>query len=61
MENQNLRDKLKHPIFTTIMETAPNEKVFVIGGFVRDLLLERPCKDIDIVIEGSGIELAEAI
>lgn len=33
--------------------------VFVIGGYVRDLLLERPCKDIDIVCEGSGIELAQ--
>ncbi|MFT4694970.1 MAG: poly(A) polymerase [Urechidicola sp.] len=61
MENQNLKEKLNHPIFTSIMEAAPNEKVFVIGGFVRDLLLDRPCKDIDIVIEGSGIELAEKI
>ena len=32
----------------------------MIGGFVRDLLLDRPCKDIDIVTEGSGIELARA-
>ncbi|MBX7224555.1 MAG: CCA tRNA nucleotidyltransferase [Chitinophagales bacterium] len=32
---------------------------FAIGGYVRDLLLGRPCKDIDIVCEGSGIELAK--
>jgi putative nucleotidyltransferase with HDIG domain len=61
LEQQNLAQKLTHPIFKTISETVPNAKVFVIGGFVRDLLLERPCKDIDIVVEGSGIELAEKI
>lgn len=38
-----------------------NVKAFVIGGWVRDLLLERPCKDIDIVAIGSGIELAERV
>lgn len=35
-------------------------RAFVIGGYVRDYLLERACKDIDIVVEGRGIELAEA-
>ena len=34
---------------------------FVIGGYVRDCFLGRPSKDIDIVVEGSGIELAEAV
>ncbi len=33
---------------------------YVVGGYVRDLLLNRPCKDIDIVCVGSGIELAQA-
>lgn len=32
---------------------------FIIGGFVRDLLLNRPCKDIDFVVLGSGIDAAE--
>jgi len=43
------------------MQAATELKVnaFVIGGFVRDLYLERPSKDIDIVVEGSGIELAQ--
>ncbi|MFH0867162.1 MAG: HD domain-containing protein [Bacteroidota bacterium] len=36
-------------------------KAFVIGGFVRDLILKRSCKDIDIVVSGSGIELAELV
>lgn len=36
-------------------------ETYVIGGYVRDLLLERPCKDIDFVCRGSGIELAKAV
>ena len=34
---------------------------YVIGGYVRDLVLGRPCKDIDIVTTGSGVELAEKV
>ncbi len=36
-------------------------EVYSVGGYVRDLLLKRPCKDIDFVCVGSGIELAEAV
>jgi len=35
-----------------------NYPTYIVGGYVRDLLLKRPCKDIDIVCVGSGIELA---
>lgn len=37
-----------------------NKPAFLVGGIVRDILLKRPSKDIDIVVVGSGIELAEA-
>ncbi|MGB0840322.1 MAG: CCA tRNA nucleotidyltransferase, partial [Chitinophagales bacterium] len=32
---------------------------YLVGGYVRDLLLQRPCKDIDVVCVGSGIQLAK--
>ena len=53
---------LKHKVFRVISEIADEKKVscFVIGGFVRDILLDRPSKDVDIVVVGNGIDLAEA-
>ena len=58
----NFGHHLKHPVFRKVGDIADSrgQRAFVIGGFVRDLLLDRPCKDIDIVTEGSGIELARA-
>ncbi len=59
----NLREKLTHKVFSTIADIVDErgEQAFVIGGFVRDLLLGRPSKDIDVVVVGSGVELAEAV
>ena len=34
---------------------------YVVGGFVRDIFLERPSNDIDVVVVGSGIEVAKAL
>lgn len=58
-----LKTKLTHPIFPLISEAAAemNIPAYVIGGWVRDLILQRPCKDIDIVAIGSGIDLAERV
>ena len=36
-------------------------EVYVIGGYVRDIFLNRPSKDIDVVAVGSGIELAKRV
>jgi poly(A) polymerase len=53
----------KNPVFDTIAQQADalGVQTYVIGGFVRDLILGRPSKDIDIVCIGSGIGLAEAV
>ncbi|GAB3511601.1 HD domain-containing protein [Spirosoma knui] len=60
----NFSDTLhKNPVFDRIAHEADalGVRAYVIGGFVRDLVLGRPSKDIDIVCIGSGIALAEAV
>lgn len=54
---------LSHPIFKIISNCANQLGVdaYVIGGFVRDIFLDRTNKDIDIVTIGKGIELAELV
>ncbi len=60
METKALVKSIEGPVFKKIAEAATflNTDAYVIGGFVRDLILERPGKDIDIVTSGDGIELA---
>ena len=54
---------LDAPVFKLVSDVAGElgERAFVIGGYVRDCFLGRPNTDIDIVVEGSGIALAEAV
>ncbi|MDR3194182.1 MAG: CCA tRNA nucleotidyltransferase [Tannerella sp.] len=54
---------LAAPVFRTIADAAETlgQDTYVIGGFVRDLFLRRPSKDVDVVTVGSGIELAQAV
>ncbi|MBQ4394729.1 MAG: HD domain-containing protein [Paludibacteraceae bacterium] len=55
--------KIENPVLHLIGETADRMglECYVIGGWVRDLFLHRPSDDIDIVVVGSGIALAEAV
>ncbi len=54
---------LDNPIFHVISEVSAirGQRAFVIGGYVRDCFLGRPCNDIDVVVEGSGIDFALAV
>ncbi len=54
---------LKHPVFAILAEVAASEKleVYVIGGYVRDAIINRPSNDIDIVVVGNGIRFAEQV
>lgn len=61
--DSNLSEHLQHPVFSLIGETADRLglETYVVGGYVRDLILRRPSTDIDVVTVGSGITLAKAV
>lgn len=61
--SEDISSHLAGEPFPMISEIAGNLglETYVIGGYVRDLFLRRPSKDIDIVTVGSGIELARAV
>lgn len=58
-----MQQHLRHPVFSVISRLAGEQNVqaYAIGGFVRDIFLNRPSKDIDIVIIGNGIAFAETV
>jgi poly(A) polymerase len=58
-----MQQHLSNPIFKVLADIVKHTQTeaYVIGGFVRDLFLNRPSKDIDIVILGNGIEFAEKV
>lgn len=60
-EALHIPESLNIPVLkdVSIVAKEQNVKAYVIGGFVRDYFLNRDSKDIDIVVEGSGIELAQ--
>lgn len=60
---ENLKDKINKPVFHLVGEAADDlqRECYVVGGYVRDLILNRHSKDIDFVTVGSGIELAETL
>ena len=59
----NLQQAVNHPIFDKISKYCQenNKECFVVGGYVRDFLLKRKSKDIDILVLGSGIDIAKNI
>ena len=59
----NLQQAVNHPIFNKISNYCQenNKECFVVGGYVRDFLLNRESKDIDILVLGSGIDIAKEI
>ena len=59
----NYSEHIDNEVFRLISRCADalGLETYVIGGYVRDLLLKRPSKDIDIVCVGSGIALAEKV
>ncbi len=63
LTQQDLIERFDKPIFHKISETADELglECYAVGGYVRDLFLERPSQDIDVVVVGSGIAMAEAL
>lgn len=59
----NYAHQIQEEVFHTIKEAAESiqQPAYIVGGWVRDLLLNRSSKDVDVVTVGSGIELAEAV
>ncbi len=58
-----MKEQLNHPVFKAVSEVAAQMqlKCYVIGGYVRDIIMERPSVDIDIMVIGSGIDLAKNV
>lgn len=63
LSNADLAELLNKEIFHKITEAADSLHLdcYVVGGYVRDLFLERPSNDIDVVVVGSGIEVADRL
>jgi poly(A) polymerase len=63
LTQEDLKKCFDDKIFHQISETADELglECYVVGGYVRDLFLQRPSKDIDVVVVGSGIQMAEAL
>lgn len=63
LSNADLSHLLDKDIFHKISSAADSldMECYVVGGYVRDLFLERPSNDIDVVVVGSGIRLADAL
>lgn len=63
LDTSRLDGVVDQPLFRAVADEAEAQHIpaFAIGGYVRDLILGRPCKDIDFVVEGDGMAFAEAV
>ena len=61
-----LRERIPHPLYDLLRKAGElgrelGYEVYVVGGFVRDILLKSPNSDLDLVVEGDGIAFAAAM
>ena len=63
IDRQKIASHVNLPVMKLVGEVADelHRKCYVVGGYVRDIFLERPCNDMDFVTVGSGIEVARAV
>ena len=61
LSQNEIKQKIDSTLFHKITEVADTLQIecYLVGGYVRDIFLERPTNDIDVVVVGSGIEVAE--
>jgi len=58
-----MQDSLGHKVFGVVAQVAAETgvKAYVVGGYVRDIFLKRPSKDVDFTVIGDGIDFAQAV
>ena len=63
IDRQNIQELVNLPVLKLVGEVADDmhRECYVVGGYVRDIFLNRPCNDLDFVTVGSGIEVAKAV
>ena len=63
IDRQKIAEHVNLPIMKLVGEVADElgRECYVVGGYVRDIFLDRPCNDMDFVTVGSGIDVARAV
>lgn len=61
LTNEEIAQRIDTRLFRMLSDTVDEMglEAYIVGGYVRDMILERPSKDVDVVVVGSGIELAK--